>query len=100
MYYIIGLVKPEPRFLRETLSYTKDQIETLRDEASAVQKIFDDIATLTRDRDDIPLRIAHCIRDLAYGKKSRNSDLKTMVQSEFAEYKEIFIRCYWRSSDA
>ena len=49
-----------------------------------------------RFTDEPPLRIAHCIRDLAYGDESRTDDLVTMVQSSDPAYKEIFERCYWR----
>jgi hypothetical protein len=96
MLYIIGLIQPDPKFLREKLSYPEDQIETLLQDSSATEAILDDIASLTRKRDDVPLKIAHCIRDLAYGDTSKADDLKRMLHSNNMEYREIFERCYWR----
>ncbi|MHC1624363.1 MAG: hypothetical protein ACXQTR_07255 [Candidatus Methanospirareceae archaeon] len=46
--------------------------------------------------DDPPLRIAHCIRDLAYGDESRTADLISMVKSNNPEYRAIFEACLWR----
>ena len=56
------------------------------------------IAQLTRDVDEAPLRIAHCIRDLAYGDESRADNLVEMVESDEPAYKDIFVRCYWRDA--
>ena len=43
-----------------------------------------------------PLRIAHCIRDLAYGDESRTDDLIAMVKSDDPHYRVIFEACLWR----
>ena len=59
--------------------------------------IFVNIARLTKDIDAPPLRIAHCIRDLAYGDESRTDDLVAMVKSDDPVYKDIFERCLWRA---
>ena len=60
--------------------------------------IFSHLADLTREMDAPPLRIAHCIRDLAYGDKSRTDDLVSMVHSEDPQYREIFETCLWRAT--
>jgi len=60
--------------------------------------IFGRIADLMRTVDAAPLRIAHCIRDLAYGDESRTGDLVSMVHSQDPEYRSIFEACYWRST--
>jgi hypothetical protein len=53
------------------------------------------LADMTRKRDDPPLRIAHCIRDLIYGDRSRTDDLVSMVRSNDPGYRNIFERCFW-----
>ena len=58
--------------------------------------MFTHLAELTREVDAPPLRIAHCIRDLAYGDRSRSADLVSMVRSDDPEYRSIFERCLWR----
>jgi hypothetical protein len=98
MLYIIGLDQPDYALLRERFSYTDERIEELQKDSESARAIFDQIADLTRSRNDAALCIAHCIRDLAYGDESRADDLKRMVQSEDPEYREIFERCYWRAT--
>lgn len=63
------------------------------------EPLFDRLADLTRTIDAPPLRIAHCIRDLAYGNKSRTEDLVAMVKSDNPGYREIFERCHWILTD-
>ena len=63
---------------------------------SSDESIFGRLAELTRQMDAPPLRIAHCIRDLAYGDKSRTDDLVAMVKSDDPQYREIFESCLWR----
>jgi energy-coupling factor transporter ATP-binding protein EcfA2 len=58
--------------------------------------IFGRLAELTRQMNVPPLRIAHCIRDLAYGDKSRTGDLVAMVKSNDPQYRKIFEACLWR----
>ncbi|MGC1121163.1 MAG: NACHT domain-containing protein [Candidatus Methanofastidiosia archaeon] len=58
---------------------------------------FRNLADLTRELDVPPLRIAHCIRDLAYGDESHIEDLVSMVKSDDPEYQEIFEAALWRS---
>ncbi len=57
---------------------------------------FASLATATREIDEPALRIAHCIRDLAYGDASRSDDLVALVRSEDPGYRSIFERCHWR----
>jgi hypothetical protein len=63
---------------------------------SPEESLFSRLADLTRTRTEPPLRIAHCIRDLAYGDESRTKDLVAMVKSEDPEYRAIFETCLWR----
>ena len=42
-----------------------------------------------------PLRIAHGIRDLAYGDQSGAEEVLAMVKSEDRAYHAIFERCCW-----
>ena len=60
------------------------------------ESIFSHLADLTREMDDPSLRIAHCIRDLAYGDESRTDDLIAMVRSDDPGYRTIFEACLWR----
>ena len=54
------------------------------------------LAAATREIDEPPLRIAHCIRDLAYGDASRTSTISShWVKSEDPAYRSIFERCLW-----
>ena len=54
---------------------------------------FGRLAEITKNTDAHPLRIAHCIRDIAYGDKSRVDDLSAMVQSDDQKYQAIFKKC-------
>lgn len=56
------------------------------------------LANLTKDREEPPLRIAHCVRDLAQGNSSRENDLKAMVRSHDPRYRKIFEACCWRGT--
>lgn len=60
------------------------------------ESIFSRLADITRESDAPPLRIAHCIRDLAYGDSSRTKDFISMVNSDDPEYRKIFNAAYWR----
>jgi NACHT domain len=62
------------------------------------ETIFGRLADLTQAVDAAPLCIAHCIRDLAYGDKTRAEDLASMVQSQNPAYRSIFEAAYWRST--
>lgn len=61
------------------------------------ESIFKNLADLTGEIDAPPLRIAHCIRNLAYGDESHIEDLVSMVRSDNPEYQEIFEAALWRS---
>ncbi len=56
---------------------------------------FRELAEQTRTHESPPLRIAHCLRDLAYGDASRADDLVAMVHSQDPAYRDIFVSCYW-----
>ncbi|GHO51453.1 NACHT domain-containing protein [Ktedonospora formicarum] len=66
--------------------------------SSPNETIVSRLADLTRSVDAAPLRIAHCIRDVAYGEESRAEDLLSMLQSHDPEYRSIFETCYWIAS--
>jgi hypothetical protein len=41
------------------------------------------------------VKIAHCLRDIAYGDESRTDDLIRMVKSDDPEYNKIFREVLW-----
>jgi hypothetical protein len=92
--YMLGFHQPEDDWL-DALGYSGDMIAAHRTTAAETQSLFAQLADNTRDRPDPALRIAHCIRDLAYGDESRAEDLKAMVESEDPAYHQIFVDCYW-----
>jgi hypothetical protein len=53
------------------------------------------LAALTLTSTFPAIRIAHCIRDLSYGDKSRVEELKRMIESPDPEYQSIFREAYW-----
>jgi NACHT domain len=56
---------------------------------------FASLVRLTRGVDAPPLRVAHCIRDLAYGDESREDDLVAMVHSTEPGYRRLFEEAFW-----
>jgi hypothetical protein len=48
-----------------------------------------------RDIDYPALRLAHVLRDLAYGHESRAADLQAMVHSRDPAYRQLFIDAFW-----
>ena len=99
LLYIIGYHEPDADWLREVLHYEDDKIAELQHAATESRALFAELADQTRNRGEAPLRVAHCMRDLAYGDKSRTDDLKAMVESNDPAYQEIFERCYWRPTE-
>ncbi len=61
------------------------------------QSPFASLAQLTHRIDTPPLRLAHCIRDLAYGAESRVDDLIAMVHSTSPEYCRLLEEVFWRA---
>jgi hypothetical protein len=59
---------------------------------------FARLAELTQNVESPPLRLAHCIRDLAYGDESRSNELAKMVKSEDPAYRRMFEECLWRAT--
>lgn len=60
---------------------------------------FDRLAILTR-RDRTPeLRIAHCLRDIAFGNKSRIDDFRSMLTSSDPELRRVFVDAFWIDED-
>jgi hypothetical protein len=60
---------------------------------------FEQLALLTRDLDAPPLRVAHCIRDFAYGQEDKIQLLKKLVASNQTEYRTLFEAAFWRSPE-
>jgi hypothetical protein len=56
---------------------------------------FSELAVLTVRSKSSELRIAHCIRDVAYGDHSRIDDLKAMLGSDDPDLVRIFRRACW-----
>jgi hypothetical protein len=56
---------------------------------------FAELAERTRQSPAAELRIAHCIRDIAYGDHRRIYDLEAMVNSDDPELVRIFRRACW-----
>lgn len=94
--YLVGYYDPDAGWLRANLQYDEDKTDEHIQAATKSRELFVHLADLTRHRDDAPLRIAHCIRDLSYGDTSRASDLEAMIKSSDPPYREIFERSYWR----
>jgi hypothetical protein len=78
---------------------TDQEIEEHRKAAAESKTLFAQLAEKTCALDHAPLRVAHCIRDLAYGDEGQAATLKKMVQSDDSEYRDIFERCYWRPTE-
>ena len=54
--------------------------------------LFEWLAAITRE-DPLPeLRVAHCLRDIAFGNQQRVTDLEAMVNSKKPEFKRLFVR--------
>ena len=60
------------------------------------QSPFTSLVRLTRHVDAPPLRVAHCIRDLAYGDTFKENDLVAMVHSTEPAYRRLFEAAFWR----
>jgi hypothetical protein len=94
--YICEYYEPDVDHLRKRLAYKNGEVAEHTHAFADLRTLFSELADHTRDCDAAPLRIAHCIRDLAYGDESRAKDLLAMVESNDPAYREIFERCYWR----
>ncbi|HSH02290.1 MAG TPA: NACHT domain-containing protein [Anaerolineae bacterium] len=56
---------------------------------------FEALAAVTRGEEAAVVQIAHCIRDVAYGREERVADLRRMLASDDPAFREVFVRCYW-----
>ena len=92
---VLGYYEAGDDWIR-SMKYTAEQIEEHRNSAEETQTIFAELALVTSQRQEAPLRIANCIRDFLYGDDSRAEDLKTMLDSDDPAFRDIFERCYWR----
>ncbi len=86
-----GFYDPEEKLWRELPTAAEAEFARARE----IKAIFSGLADATSAHTAPELRIAHCIRDLAYGAESRVDDLAAMVNSDDPAYRDIFIRCYW-----
>ncbi len=93
--YICGYHKPNVDCLRNMLKYTEAEIAEHQRNSAEMQAIITKLAGYTRSYPSAALRIAHCIRDMAYGNDSRRNDLKDMLNSNDSAYREIFEHCCW-----
>jgi hypothetical protein len=69
---------------------------TIDDYTSKDETMFRHLADETRESNVPPLRIAHCIRDLAYGDESRIEDFVSVSASDDPAYREIFEAAHWK----
>ena len=58
--------------------------------SSPEESIFRHLADITGKSDIPALRVAHCIRDIAYGDTSRVNELRSMIESTDPNYQSIF----------
>lgn len=56
---------------------------------------FKQLADLTYEIDAPELRVAHCIRDIAHGKRSRQAELAAMVKSKDPVLHRLFQQACW-----
>jgi hypothetical protein len=56
---------------------------------------FAELADLTRSHDSACLKVAHCLRDIAYGDTSSAADLTAMVESDNPSFQQIFRKAFW-----
>jgi hypothetical protein len=57
---------------------------------------FVELAERTRHYPSVYLRVAHCLRALAYDDEARAADLAAMVNSDDPEYRQLFRDAFWR----
>ena len=62
---------------------------------SAQKSPFTELAGLTRSHDSACLKVAHCLRDIAYGDQSRTQDLTAMLQSDDPSFRQLFRGAFW-----
>jgi hypothetical protein len=60
---------------------------------------FHNLAELTRASAAPELRIAHCLRDIAHGKESREADLRAILESKTSTTRRLFIDSFWIDED-
>jgi hypothetical protein len=59
---------------------------------------FSRLADLTRNVEFPALRVAHCIRDIAFGQERRASDLQGMLHSKERGYRDLFEKVIWEEA--
>ena len=92
--YTLGWYDVNTGKVQKALNLTTGQFAQYRTAIEETQSLFRQLAALTCSRDDIPLRVAHCLRDICYG-TDRSDDLKAMVESDDPRYRAFFERCHW-----
>ncbi len=58
--------------------------------------LFDGLVDVTKTIDAAPIRIAHVIRNMAYGDKASVAALESLLLSDEPAYRSIFEKCLWR----
>jgi hypothetical protein len=97
--FMLGYYEPPEQWRNLELDPTDALSEKYKSEAAEIKSQFERLVELTRKSASVPIRIAHCIRDLAYGDESRAQDLRAMVMSDDPDYRDLFERCYWRLTE-
>ena len=62
------------------------------------ESLFIELANITRTSQEVRLKFAHCIRDLAYGKEQRVDDLVAMVKNPDAGMRRLMVDILWINS--
>jgi hypothetical protein len=99
LLFVTGYHDPDGYWLRGYLGYDDEMITEHATAASESRMLFASIADKTRDRKEAPLRIAHCIRDLAYGDETCIDNFEKMFLSNSPVYRSIFERSFWRPNN-
>ena len=60
---------------------------------------FRGLVELTRGHSAPELRVAHCLRDIAHGSKSREADLGAMLESADPATRRMFVEACWVDDD-
>jgi hypothetical protein len=96
LLFVTGYHDPDEYWLRKHLGFDNKMIAEHTTVASESRTLLSSIANKTRGRHEAPLRIAHCIRDLAYGDETSIDNFEKIVSSNSLVYRKIFERCFWR----
>jgi hypothetical protein len=60
---------------------------------------FNELADMTRTSQEVRLKFAHCIRDLAYGRQDRELDLVEMIKKPDSKMRHLLEEIFWVESN-